>query len=67
MKNYENRPLPEVHTTLEYDSVDYKEEPITVRIYSSQYNASVVKLTHAEAVFLANLLQAKVKEQGGLQ
>lgn len=43
------RPLPQVYRTTEFDSVRWKEEPITVRIYSDERNATIVKLSVREA------------------
>ena len=68
------RPEPEVYATTEGESVHWREEPITVRVYSSDRSATVVKLTPTEAGLLAarllvtgaEICQAIDKKEGTL-
>jgi len=59
----EPRPAPEVYITPAFDSVRYREEPISVRAYSDARNATVIRLTENEALLLASRLVRHIAER----
>ena len=61
-EEYLRRPLPQVFTTPEYESVRAAEEPVSVRVYASFQYASVVKLSRDEAKVLADELLKYLEE-----